>query len=69
MWELAHMGRRTIGLGFPELEYSTEFSNIENLIDLIVEESKYIGKIRPDVANSVKNLFLGDEWLSLDFWV
>lgn len=69
MHELAHMGRRTIGLGFPELEYSTEFTNIENLIDLIVEESKYIGKIRPDVANSVKNLFLGDEWLSLDFWV
>ena len=68
MHELAHMGRRTIGLGFPELEYSTEFTDIENLIELIVEESKYIGETRPDVANSVKDLFLGNEWLSLDYW-
>lgn len=68
MHELAHMGRRTIGLGFPELEYSSEFTSIDNLIELIVEESKYIGKVRPDVASSVKNLFLGDEWLDLQFW-
>ena len=68
MHELAHMGRRTIGLGFPELEYSTEFTDIENLIELIVEESKYIGETRPDVANSVKDLFLGNEWLSLEYW-
>jgi hypothetical protein len=68
MHELAHMGRRTIGLGFPELEYSTEFTSIENLIELIVKESEYIGKIRPDVADSVKNLFVGEEWLTLQYY-
>lgn len=68
MHELAHMGRRTIGKGFPGLDYFTEYSDLNNLIELIVEESQYIGKVRKDVSESVKDLFLGEEWLTLDFW-
>jgi hypothetical protein len=39
------------------------------LIELIVEESKYIGKFREDVALNTKNIFTGKEWLTLDFWI
>ena len=69
MHELAHMGRRTIGLGFPDLPYITSYDNLEHLIQLIVAESKYIGEVRPDVVDSVKGVFLGDEWLNLNYWI
>lgn len=69
MWELAHMGRRTLGNGFPDLNYVSEYSDIYNLIDLIMEESKYMGNIREDVANEAKKTFIGEEWLSLNYWL
>ncbi len=68
MYDLAHMGRRTIGKGETNLPNFTEYSNLDNLIQLIVEESKYIGKVRKDVANSLNSHFLGNEWLNLNFW-
>ena len=68
MHELAHMGRRTIGKGHTGIDYFTEYSDIQNLVDLIVEESKFIGKVREDVADSVKDLFVKDEWLTLKYW-
>ena len=69
MHELAHMGRRTIGQGHVGIDYFTEYSDIQNLLDLIMEESKHIGKVREDVADSVKDLFVNEEWLSLKFWL
>lgn len=69
MHELAHMGRRTIGKGHTGIGYFTEYSDMQNLLDLIIEESKYIGKIRQDVADSVNDLFVGDEWLTLKYWL
>jgi len=68
MHELAHMGRRTIGKGHTGIDYFSEYSDIQNLVDLIVEESKFIGKVREDVADSVKDLFVKDEWLTLKYW-
>lgn len=68
MYDLAHMGRKTIGKGESNLPHFIEYSDIHNLIDLIVEESKYIGKVREDVATSLNSHFLGNEWLTLDFW-
>ena len=69
MHELAHMGRRTIGKGHTGIDYFTEYSDLQNLLDLIMEESKYIGRVREDVADSVKDLFVGEEWLSLKYWL
>lgn len=69
MHELAHMGRRTIGKGHTGIEYFTEYSDLQNLLDLIMEESKYIGQVREDVTDSVKDLFVGEEWLSLKYWL
>jgi len=68
MYDLAHMGRKTIGKGESNLPNFIEYSDVKNLLELIMEESKFIGKIREDVATSLDNHFLGDEWLSLKFW-
>ena len=49
-----NMGRKTIGKGEVNLPNFIEYSDLNNLIELIVEEAKYIGKVREDVANSLK---------------
>lgn len=69
MWELAHMGRRTLGGGFPNLDYTTSYKDIYHLIELVQEEAKYIGLIRKDVASKAQKTFIGDEWLSLNYWL
>jgi hypothetical protein len=68
MFELGHMGMRTLGIGHKNLEFFSEYSDIYHLIDLVVDESKYIGKTRKDIAESAKNIFAGSEWLTLNFW-
>lgn len=68
MFELAHMGMRTIGKNHKNLDFFTEYSDIHNLLDLIMDESKYIGKTRKDIINSAKKIFTGHEWLNLKFW-
>lgn len=69
MFELAHMGRKTLGGGFPSLDYLVNYKDIYHLIDLIQEEAKYIGTTRKEVSTQVKNTFTGDEWLNLSYWL
>lgn len=68
MLELAHMGIRTIGKGQKNLDFFTEYNDMNHLIELIMEESKYMGKIRNDIAEYVRNIFTENEWLTLKFW-
>lgn len=69
MYELAHMGRKTIGKGQEEnLLFYTEYKDIKHLIELIVEESEYIGKTKHDISNGIKDIFVGNEWLYLNYW-
>lgn len=68
MWELGHMGIKTLGKSHPNIDIFTEYNDIHHLIDLIVEESKYIGKIRKDISSTTKSIFTGPEWLTLKFW-
>jgi hypothetical protein len=68
MYELAYMGRRTLGQGHKNLPFFTEYKDLHHLIDLIMDESKYIGKIRPKIKKSIESIFVGDEWLNLKFW-
>ena len=68
MYDLAHMGRKTIGKGETNLPNFREYSDIKNLLDLIMEESKFIGQVRNDVATSLNDHFIGDEWLNLNYW-
>ena len=68
MFELGMMGRKTIGVGHEKLGNFIEYKDIDDLIRLIKEESKYIGHIRYDVSEQTKNCFIGDDWLNLKFW-
>ena len=69
MFELAHMGRKTLGGGFPNLDYLVNYKDIYHLIDLIQEEAEYIGTLREEVSIQAKNTFIGDEWLNLNYWL
>jgi hypothetical protein len=68
MFELGHMGIRTLGKNHKNLDIFTEYDSTQDLIRLVKEESKYIGQIREDVSNSARKAFTGEEWLSLNFW-
>lgn len=68
MWELGHMGIRTLGKNHKDLTLFSEYRDIPHLVDLIMEESKYIGKKREDIVDSTKEEFTGKEWLTLEFW-
>lgn len=68
MWELGHMGRRTLGASNMCVDIFSEYRDIYHLIDLIMEESKYIGKMRYDISNLTKSIFTDQEWLTMEFW-
>jgi hypothetical protein len=68
MWELAHMGRKTIGKGQQELPNFIEYNDVDHLIDLILQESQHIGQIKEDIASKTKDIFIGEEWLTLEYW-
>ena len=68
MWELGHMGIRTLGRGMEETQFFKNYTSVNNLIELIVEESKNMGKIQKEVAKATKSSFIGPEWLCLNFW-
>ena len=70
MWELAHMGRKTIAQNQGDAPNVLEYKNLEHMIDLIYEESEKIGTIQKGVYDSMKNIFQeSDEWLYLKFWI
>lgn len=68
MWELGHMGIRTLGKNHKGLSLFSEYQDIPHLVELIMEESKYIGKKRDDIVDATKGEFTGNEWLTLKFW-
>jgi len=68
MFELGTMGRKTIGKGHSNLGNFIEYSNTQDLIDLIKIESQFVGKVREDVSLTTINSFIGPEWLDLEFW-
>lgn len=68
MWEMGHMGIRTLGKGQTALPNFTEYKNITHLVSLIHEEEKYIGQVRNDVSEGLQKIFKGPEWLDLSFW-
>jgi hypothetical protein len=76
MWELGHMGRRTICPGHDDLENVVkappgikEGKNIDKLIKLIKKEKERIGTVQPSIANYVSQVHIHDEsWLNIKFW-
>ena len=68
MFELGHMGRRTIGVGHTGLPNFIEYGNFSQLVRLIKNESKKIGKTQLEIREATQSVFTGKEWLDLDFW-
>jgi hypothetical protein len=68
MFELGHMGIRTIGKNHKDLNIFSHYESVQQLIDLVKQESQYIGIIREDISESIKKSFIGEEWLTLEFW-
>lgn len=67
MFELGHMGRRTLTNQHTDFSICSGFKNINELLDLIMEESKKIGTLQPQVAEELKSMFdHKGEWLNLN---
>ena len=70
MWELAHMGRKTIAQNQGGAPNVLEYRDLDHIIDLIYEESEKIGTVQTEVYDSIKNIFQeSNEWLNLKFWL
>jgi len=68
MFELGHMGRKTIGIGHEGLPNFISYNNIKDLINKIDIEKSKIGKKQLEVSKQTKKVFVGEEWLNLKFW-
>ena len=62
--ELGLMGRKTIMNSSYNFPSEINYTSIDNIIELINQESKKIGTIQPSMNPHVTN----DDWLYLDFW-
>lgn len=69
MWEMGHMGIKTISHGQGDLPNVISFKNISNLIKIIKKEELKIGTIQYDTSEKTKNSMHGsDSWLYVNFW-
>lgn len=69
MWELAHMGRKTVANGQGNAPNTIGFKNIQDILKIIESESSKIGTIQNQVAIDTHNHFMHDScWLNLDWW-
>jgi len=62
--ELAFMGRKTISN--TKAPFCVGYADIDHMVDLIMEESKKIGTIQPDLASS--SFESTDAWRYEQFW-
>ncbi len=69
MWELAHMGRKTISNNQGDIPNVINFNNLESIIESIKNEEKKIGTIQLEVAEETKKCMVNNkEWLNVKFW-
>tara|TARA_R110000782_G_C14737901_1_gene405862 strand:- start:248 stop:1057 length:810 start_codon:yes stop_codon:yes gene_type:complete len=67
MFELGHMGRKTIAQQHSSFSTCLNYENLEDIINLIMEESKKIGTLQPQVAEELKSMFdHKGKWLNLN---
>lgn len=69
MWELGHMGIRSISNGVGNIPNSINYKNSRDIIRLIKKEESRIGTTQIDLANAVKSVMeYNDDWLKIDYW-
>jgi len=69
MWELGHMGIKTVSNEQGDAPNVIPYSTIDDVIDIINEESKKIGTLQTDVAETTRNfLDVGEKWLNINYY-
>lgn len=69
MFELAHMGRKTLGVGHEKLPIFEGYNDMNHLIKLIEGESAYIGKYRPEITELMNKVFINNnDWLDFKYY-
>lgn len=69
MWELGHMGIRTICNNQGKLPNTLEYKNLNDIISLIEREESRIGSVQRYLANLTKSsMMTSPEWLNLKYW-
>lgn len=69
MWELAHMGRKTIAQNQGGAPNVLEFTTLDNIKELVEKEAEKIGTVQNEVAIDTNLYFMHDyRWLNLDWW-
>jgi hypothetical protein len=68
MFELGCMGRKTTGQGYHGLSNFITYKNTDHLMKIIGQESKKIGTLQDEVSLNTHSVFVGPDWLNLDFW-
>ena len=69
MWELGHMGRKTIAKNQGSYPNILDYSDLEDMISIIHKEEKNIGGTNISISKEVRNCMGGGEWLDLNFWM
>ena len=69
MWELGYMGRKTISNNQGNLPHVLNSTSLEETINLILQESKKIGTLQPQLSQLTHDHFQNtNEWLYVDFY-
>jgi len=69
MFELGHMGRRTITNDHLDFSICSSYKDLNQILDIIMEESKKIGTIQTETAENLKDMFDHEgDWLNIDHY-
>ena len=69
MWQLGHMGRKTIAQNQDGAPNVLEFKDPKHIIELVQQEAKKIGTMQEQVAIDTANFFDDDfRWLNIDYY-
>jgi len=69
MWELGHMGRKTIAQNQSGAPNVLEFKDLRHIAELVNEEAKKIGTVQEEVSLNVQSYMNNNnQWLNLNFW-
>ena len=70
MWELGCMGRKTIAQNQGGAPNVLEYTDLNHIIELIMQESSKIGTIQDQVSTDTYNYLMNDNrWLDLNYWL
>jgi len=69
MWELAHMGRKTVSKNQGDIPNVINFNDVESIIEIIKKEENKIGTVQSEVIEQTQKCMVNSrDWLNVKFW-